>query len=102
MLVLFAALASALVGAPLRSGGQRGGQGAGRGGGRGASDAGDPLDLIEERARLLAELRELDDDAASGRISAAERLSGRRALAPRLRAVTEALRATGLDARAGA
>ena len=58
--------------------------------------------LREERARLLADLRELDDDAASGRISAAERLSGRRALAPRLRTLTEALRAEGDDMRAQA
>ncbi len=47
--------------------------------------------LRAERAALLALLRELDDDAASGRISAADRTEGRRALGPQLRAVTEAL-----------
>ena len=79
VLALFAAAAAVPIGLPLR---------------RGAPappppSGGGPR---EERARLLAELRELDDDAASGRISADERLSGRRALAPRLRAATEALR----------
>lgn len=49
--------------------------------------------LAAERQRLLAELRELDDDAQVGRISAGDRMEGRRALAPRLRAATEALRA---------
>ncbi len=48
--------------------------------------------LIEERRILLSELRELDEDAAAGRISAEDRLAGRRALAPRLRVVTETLR----------
>ncbi len=52
-------------------------------------------DLAAERARLLAELHELDDDAAAGRISTDDRLEGRRALAPRLRAVTEQLREQG-------
>ncbi len=51
--------------------------------------------LAAERDRLLAELREFDDDAAAGRISADDRSAGRRALAPGLRAVTEALRALG-------
>ena len=92
VLVLFAALAAAVVGAPLWSSGR---------GARAASEAG-ATDLVEEHGRLLAELRELDEDEASGRISAAERQSGRRALAPRLRAVTEALRGAGFDARAGA
>ncbi len=60
---------------------------------RGA-DAGPPDTeaLREERTLLLAELRELDDDRATGRISPADRVDGRRALGPRLRAVTEALR----------
>jgi len=53
--------------------------------------------LLEERLGLYAELRELDEDAAAGRISADDRLRGRRALAPRLRAVTEELRARGFD-----
>ena len=92
VLVLFAALAAAVVGAPLWSSGR---------GVHVASEAG-ATDLVEEHGRLLAELRELDEDEASGRISAAERQGGRRALAPRLRAVTEALREAGVDARAGA
>lgn len=53
--------------------------------------------LIEERERLLDDLRELDDDAAAGRISAEDRQLGRRAIAPRLRAVTEALRERGVE-----
>lgn len=52
-------------------------------------------ELAAARARLLAELRELDDDAAAGRISAQDRREGRQALAPRLRAVTEQLREEG-------
>ena len=56
----------------------------------------DPADaILEERRALLAELRDLDEDAAAGRISPADRQAGRRALAPRLRALSEALRATG-------
>lgn len=51
--------------------------------------------LREQRVRLLADLTELDRDFAEGRIGAADRLEGRRALAPELRAVTEALRARG-------
>lgn len=53
--------------------------------------------LREEREMMHAELRELDDDAAAGRISSEDRLQGRRALAPRLRAVTEALQRAGED-----
>ncbi|MCY3655373.1 MAG: hypothetical protein OXG95_02030 [Chloroflexi bacterium] len=90
VLALFASLAAAVVGAPLLR--ERGA----------ALDGGDGSELVEERCTLLAELRELDDDAASGRISADERRDGRRALAPRLRAVTEALRDAGLDPRGGA
>ncbi|HJM75963.1 MAG TPA: hypothetical protein QGI71_08930 [Dehalococcoidia bacterium] len=52
-------------------------------------------ELVAERARLLAELREFDDDAAAGRISAQDRREGRQALAPRLRVVTEQLREDG-------
>ena len=55
--------------------------------------------LLEERRLLLAELSELDDDAAAGRIAGEDRAAGRRALAPRLRAVTEALRVVGHDTR---
>ncbi len=70
---------------------------------RGA-DAGPPDTeaLREERTLLLAELRELDDDRATGRISPADRVDGRRALGPRLRAVTEALREQGEAPRAHA
>ena len=87
VLVLFAGLAAAVIGGPLLRGREA------------APDGGDEAPLVEERRTLLAELRELDDDAASGRISPDERRDGRRALAPRLRAVTEALRDAGLDAR---
>ncbi len=52
-------------------------------------------ELAAERGRLLAELRELDADAEAGRISSHDRREGRRALAPRLRAVTERLREQG-------
>lgn len=55
----------------------------------------DELDLRAERQLLLADLRDLDEDFAAGRISAADRQLGRRALGPRLRALSEALRATG-------
>lgn len=51
--------------------------------------------LEERRAMLLADLQELDLDLAEGRISAEDRIEGRRALAPELRAVTEQLRARG-------
>ena len=91
VLLLFAALAALLIGLPLRRAPVLPG-----------AEAPSLEALREERARLLAELRELDDDAASGRISAAERRSGRRALGPRLRALTATLRAEGDDVRAGA
>lgn len=52
-------------------------------------------DLQAERAALLDQLRELEDDAAIGRISAGDRIEGRRALGPRLRAVTETLQQLG-------
>ena len=90
VLLLFAAVAAALIGLPLWRGQLA------------AARAPSPGALREERRRLLADLRELDDDAASGRVSAGERLAGRSALAPRLRAVTEALRDAGDDPRAGA
>jgi len=91
VLLLFAALAALLIGLPSR-----------RASAGPAPEAPSVEALREERARLLAELRELDDDAASGRISGAERLSGRRALGPRLRELTETLRAEGDDVRARA
>ena len=53
------------------------------------SEAGE---LAGERDNLLLALRELDEDASAGRISSEDRLDGRRALGPRLREVTEALR----------
>ncbi len=90
VLVLFAALAAALIALPLLRARDI------------AIESVDGAELVEERRTLLAELRELDDDAASGRISSEERRDGRRALAPRLRGVTEALRNAGLDARGGA
>ncbi len=93
MLVACAAMAAALVARPWRS-------------------ASTPLEadrveaerasiaaLVEERRLLLAELSELDDDAATGRIAPEDRQVGRRALAPRLRAVTEALRTQGVGTR---
>lgn len=54
-------------------------------------------ELRERRRRLLAELRELDDDLAAGRITSEDRVDGRRALGPELREVTERLRAGGDD-----
>lgn len=56
--------------------------------------------LREERRQLLDELVEIDEDAAAGRISAEDRTAARRAIAPRLRAATEALQARGADPRA--
>jgi hypothetical protein len=52
-------------------------------------------DALEERHRLLAELAEIDAGTAAGSLSAEERRERRRALAPRLRAATEELRASG-------
>lgn len=48
--------------------------------------------LRGRREELLAELAEFDADLAMGRITEDERRSGRRAVAPELRAVTERLR----------
>lgn len=58
---------------------------------------GEAGELTGERDNLLLVLRELDEDASAGRISAADRLEGRRAIGPRLREVTEALRALDGD-----
>lgn len=55
-------------------------------------NGGDVIELAAERDGLLLALRELDEDAAAGRITASDRLEGRRSLGPRLREVTEALR----------
>ncbi len=52
-------------------------------------------EALEERRRLLAELAEIDAGTAAGSLSAEERRERRRALAPRLRAATEELRASG-------
>ena len=90
VLALFAAAAAAVIGLPLLRSRET------------ALEGVDGAELAEERRTLVAELQELDDDTASGRISADERRDGRRALAPRLRAVTEALRDAGLDPRGGA
>ena len=49
-------------------------------------------ELRNRRAELLDELAEFDADLEMGRISEDERRSGRRAIAPELRAVTERLR----------
>ena len=48
--------------------------------------------LHNRRATLLDELAEFDADLEMGRISEDERRSGRRAIAPELRTVTERLR----------
>ncbi len=57
-------------------------------------------ELRDRRASLLAELVELERDLAEGRISTTDRIEGRRALAPDLRAVTDALRAQEDSSRA--
>lgn len=86
VLVVLALIAAALVALPHRDGRDR------------VAEAElEHVALIEERRLLLQELRELDEDATAGRISSEDRLSGRRALAPRLRAVTETLRRDGVE-----
>ncbi len=52
-------------------------------------------DLRDERSAILAELREVDEDALAGRITAEDRVDARRQLGQRLRAVTDALRDLG-------
>lgn len=52
-------------------------------------------DLRDERQAILDELREIEEDALAGRISADDRIEARRALGQRLRAVTDALRDLG-------
>ena len=87
VLGLFAALAAAFIGLPRRA------------------HAPPPIgsdELRERRERLLQELRDLDTDASEGRISGDDRLEGRRAVAPELRAVTEELRARGDALSSGA
>ena len=85
ILALFALAASAFIALPRRNDASAG---------RTGDEA---IELAAERDGLLLALRELDEDATTGRISGADRLDGRRALGPRLREVTEALR----DADAG-
>ncbi len=81
LLVAFALAAASMVALPLRAGIE--------------PSAIDRASNAAERMRLLAELRELDDDLAAGRISDDDRQAGRRAIAPQLRAVTELLRDAG-------
>lgn len=50
-------------------------------------------ELHAARVAILAALRELDEDAAAGRIAPEDRAAGRGALGPALREATEALRA---------
>ncbi|MEE8338273.1 MAG: hypothetical protein V3R95_09435 [Dehalococcoidia bacterium] len=88
LLLILAAVAASLVALPLRGAGTEG-------------EGVDVERLSDERALLLAELRELDDDLAADRISSGDRREGRAALAPRLRAVTEQLRDAGLAAAGG-
>lgn len=64
-------------------------------------DASIPDRLRLRRTELLAELTEFDSDLALGRISEADRQSGRRAIAPELRAVTEQLRELGEPVEVG-
>lgn len=60
-----------------------------------ASARTEAAELRAERDQLLLELREIDEDASARRISTEDRLHARRALAPQLRQVTEALRELG-------
>ena len=56
-------------------------------------------DLHARRNEIRRALRDLDDDAAAGRIAVADRAAGRSALGPALRDVTERLRARDEDTR---
>ena len=85
VLLAFVAVAAVLIGFPWR------------GGTTPARDEAELDGLWQERTRLIDELRDLDNDAATGRLSAADRRAGRRAVAPQLREVTEALRSRGID-----
>jgi len=89
ILVLFAVGTSAFIALPRRAD-------------RLADDTGhEAVELASERENLLRMLGELDEDAAAGRISAEDRLVGRRALGPRLREVTEGLRDRDASGEAG-
>jgi hypothetical protein len=59
------------------------------------SEDGKITTLRDRRTVLLAELRDFDTDLANGRISEDDRRTGRRALGPELREVTERLRSLG-------
>ncbi|MQC17221.1 MAG: hypothetical protein DWG82_03165 [Chloroflexi bacterium] len=59
----------------------------------------DMQDLRAEREVILAELREVEDDALAGRITDDDRRESRRLLGIRLVHVTDALRSLGDDAR---
>lgn len=88
LLLVLAVVAALLVALPLRGAGTE-------------VEGADVERLSDERALLLAELRELDDDLAADRISVGDRHAGRAALAPRLRAVTEQLREAGVAPAGG-
>ena len=60
-----------------------------------AAVAADREELRAERDALLAALRDLDDDAAAGRIAPEDRLRARHALGAPLRTVVERLREQG-------
>lgn len=60
------------------------------------------LDLRGQRETILAELREVEDDALAGRITEEDRREARRLLGVRLRQVTEALRELGEESARGA
>lgn len=85
VLIAFVGVAALLIGFPWR------------GGTTPTRDEAELNGLWQERERLLEELRDLDNDAATGRLSAADRQAGRRAVAPQLREVTEALRSRGIE-----
>lgn len=55
----------------------------------------DVEELREHHQLLLSELKELDEYMETGRISFDDRQDGRRALAPRLRAISEAMGKVG-------
>jgi len=57
--------------------------------------------LRQRRSELLDELAEFDSDLEQGRIAEDERRSGRRAVAPELREVTERLRTLGEPVEVG-
>ncbi len=66
------------------------------------ADTVDVQELNGEREAILAELREVEDDALAGRITGDDRRESRRLLGIRLRQVTDALRDLGDDTRGSA